>query len=358
MKDRLTYTFVKDFIEKEGYKLLSSNYQKAKAPIEVKCPNGHSFTTSWDAFKGSPSQKGRRCPKCSKRRVDLSDVVHYAKTRGYKLLSNEYSNAKSKLQFECSEGHLFQMTWDNFKNNQRCCPECQGLRRWTIEEVRNYFHSRGFLLLTARYINVSQELRYRCPVGHISKTSFNKFKNEEHGCDYCGGSKKLEYIDVKNAFEKAGLTLLEKEYKNAGTRMKFRCSCGNIDKVDFRHFQWASKGRNPKRKCSKCMTPAWHYTLNEEERIKERKYPKYYAWVKRVKERDNFSCTICSYKGKDVDAHHLDGYSWCREKRTDVDNGVTLCTDCHGEFHSVYGFRDNTKSQYIEFMKRKFKSTS
>ena len=354
MKKALSYEFVKSYIENEGYTLLSNEYSRAKEYLEVRCPTGHVFSITWDAFKGSPSQKGRRCAKCSNRKVELVDVINYAKSRGYKLLSQKYINAKTKMDFECPFGHTFPMTWDNFKNNNRSCPECQGLRRWSIEEVRKYFSSRGYTLLTSVYLNVTQRLKYRCPKGHISYTNFNKFKNEEHGCDNCGGSKKLELSFVKAEFAKAGLVLLEKEYKNAGTPMWFICPCGNIDKVDYRRFKWSAEGKNPKRKCSKCMIPDWYYTLNEEERIKERKYPEYHAWVKKVKERDEYTCKCCNYKGDAVNAHHLDGYSWCKEKRTDIENGVTLCSVCHSEFHQIYGFKMNTKEQYFEFWSKKY----
>lgn len=97
------------------------------------------------------------------------------------------------------------------------------------------------------------------------------------------------------------------------------------------------------------MIPEWFNTLNEDEKIKSRKYPEYYDWIKNVKNRDDFTCEICKYKGEDIVAHHLDGYSWCKERRTDIDNGVTLCKSCHDEFHSMYGFKNNTESQYLEF---------
>ena len=48
--------------------------------------------------------------------------------------------------------------------------------------------------------------------------------------------------------------------------------------------------------------------------------------------------------------HHLDGYNWCIEKRTDETNGITLCENCHKNFHSIYGFGGNTKEQFEEWI--------
>ncbi|MEH7887003.1 HNH endonuclease [Bacillus sp. JJ1609] len=344
MKKRITLEFVKLSFETNGYILLSNEYKNAKTHLNAICTQGHSVSITWDAFK-----MGRRCARCSKRKVTFEDVEKYASSHCYKLLSTNYEGAKKKLMFQCPKSHTFLMNWDNFKHNERRCPECQGLKRWNYEEVNEYFRKRGYVLLSKVYENVNQSLKYICPNGHVSFTTLNKFKNAQHGCDYCGGSKKLTLKFVSVLFAKEGLLLLEKEYVNAGTRMKFKCSCGNIDTVTYRKFMWAVEGKNPKRKCWECMIPDWHYTLNEEERIKARKYPKYYQWVKEVKERDNYTCQCCGYSGSQVVAHHLDGYSWCKEKRTDVNNGVTLCTICHEAFHSRYGFKNNTNRQYYDF---------
>lgn len=58
---------------------------------------------------------------------------------------------------------------------------------------------------------------------------------------------------------------------------------------------------------------------------------------------------ICQ-ENKQLKAHHLDGYNWCKEKRFDISNGVTCCDRCHKLFHKIYGRGKNTKEQFIEFL--------
>lgn len=73
-------------------------------------------------------------------------------------------------------------------------------------------------------------------------------------------------------------------------------------------------------------------------------------WRKQVYERDNYTCQHCgSNKSGTLNAHHKDGYHWCEERRHDVSNGVTLCKDCHDEFHSIYGYKNNTQQQFEEW---------
>jgi len=74
------------------------------------------------------------------------------------------------------------------------------------------------------------------------------------------------------------------------------------------------------------------------------------AWRKKVMERDCYTCQLCgNKKGNNFNVHHLDGWNWCKEKRFDEDNAITLCIDCHKQFHKQYGKGDNTKEQFEEY---------
>lgn len=100
--------------------------------------------------------------------------------------------------------------------------------------------------------------------------------------------------------------------------------------------------------------PRWNFDLTQEERELERNYPEYTNFRKEVYERDNYTCRCCSDdKGGNLLVHHLDGYNWYKEGRTDVNNGITLCEKCHKEFHKIYGKGNNTKEQYEEFYNNK-----
>jgi len=62
------------------------------------------------------------------------------------------------------------------------------------------------------------------------------------------------------------------------------------------------------------------------------------VWKKGVFERDNYTCKICgdrSRKGHGVvlHAHHIKSFSEYPKLRTDINNGITLCKDCHVNLH-------------------------
>lgn len=78
----------------------------------------------------------------------------------------------------------------------------------------------------------------------------------------------------------------------------------------------------------------------------------YRMWRKQVFERDRFTCQCCGKNGGTyLQSHHL--YNWrdYPDKRYDVENGMTLCKECHLKFHSVYGKKNNTPEQMQSFIK-------
>ena len=78
-------------------------------------------------------------------------------------------------------------------------------------------------------------------------------------------------------------------------------------------------------------------------------------WREAVFARDNWTCQKCgarSGNGKEVylHPHHLQNFAAYPELRFAIDNGITLCRDCHKKFHKKYGFTKNTKEQIWEFL--------
>lgn len=98
-----------------------------------------------------------------------------------------------------------------------------------------------------------------------------------------------------------------------------------------------------------------HYKYNpnltQEDRAKRDMFKgKIKKWRNKVFARDNYKCRKCSKKGK-LNAHHIMSWDKNINERFDVDNGVTLCEECHKSFHSIYGYGDNNKIQFFKLFK-------
>jgi len=102
------------------------------------------------------------------------------------------------------------------------------------------------------------------------------------------------------------------------------------------------------------LNPNYNEFKTDEEREYGRLLEGYTPWRNNVYKKDKYTCQCCGdNKGGNLNAHHLDGYNWCKEKRTDINNGVTLCEKCHKEFHNIYGSRNNTTQQFKDYNDKK-----
>jgi hypothetical protein len=100
MSKRLTYEFVKSEFEKEYYTLLSKEYKNNHTKLDYLCPEGHTCSITWRDW-----YSGYRCPYCAgKAKKSILDIKKVFEDEGYILLTKEYKNNKQKLYFICPNG--------------------------------------------------------------------------------------------------------------------------------------------------------------------------------------------------------------------------------------------------------------
>lgn len=61
----------------------------------------------------------------------------------------------------------------------------------------------------------------------------------------------------------------------------------------------------------------------------QRKSTEMKLWKKHVFERDEYTCQICKEVGGKLHAHHIKSFALFPELRFDINNGITLCIECH-----------------------------
>lgn len=116
----ITYEYIKEYIESKGYKLLSKEYEGSKMKLELECPKGHVYSQSWNNF-----HQGKKCYICvGNQKYTYEYVKEYIESKGYKLISKEYKNCKTKFEIECPKGHRYLVKFNNFKSGRRRCPQC------------------------------------------------------------------------------------------------------------------------------------------------------------------------------------------------------------------------------------------
>ena len=159
-----------------------------------------------------------------------------------------------------------------------------------------------------------------------------------------------------------GTTIMVKiEDLSCGSHIPVKVKCdGCGKKYEMPYNVYHKYNHQGKIYCQHCAVKTFHSGENhykwkpdksDTERIVERRYAEYTEFVKKVLARDNYTCQCCGKKSvSNLAVHHLDSYNWCKDKRTDVTNGITLCDNCHDNFHLLYGKGDNTREQFEEWL--------
>lgn len=152
------------------------------------------------------------------------------------------------------------------------------------------------------------------------------------------------------------VVLVKDLLQNSKTLVDVKCD-GCKELLHMQYGEYFHHNHDGKYYCVHCYNslfntgennPKYNYALTDEERERGRSYPEYNEFVKIVLTRDNYTCQCCGKKSL-LKVHHLDGYDWCKERRTDETNGICLCEDCHKSFHMIYGYGDNTIKQFEEW---------
>ena len=330
--------------EGNGCKLLSTEYKGNEAKLLIQCRCGKPFEVSFHNFK---SRNQKQCPDCGgkiraeKQRNNIKTIKNYIngeEGNGCKLLSTEYKNARTKLKIQCACGEIFEKTFNNFKDqNQKQCPKCSNEKvhekqRNNIKIIKNYIEGKegnGCKLLSTEYKNNKTPLKIQCACGEIFEVNFNNFQNGQKQCSKCGITRRSGENNPMNRPELR--EMVSKRQKELWRNEEYRSHhCGENN-------------------------PHWNPNLTDEERKKKRNIEGYSEWREDVYERDNYTCQCCgNNKGGNLNAHHLNCYHYDKEHRIDINNGITLCEDCHKEFHKIYGYGNNTIAQFREFLFNKY----
>ncbi len=251
---KITIDIIRQEAIERGYELRSDVYIGNDALLEFYCPiNNHGvFHLSYHKF-----HSGRGCQQCGKEALkkklsfSYDEVKSFIESEGYLLLSDEYTKADVKLLLKCPEQNHepFWMTFSAFKNAGQRCPECSGVKRHTIQEVKEYAKEHNYEVLSDIYINNKTELEYKCPKGHVFHMRFNDFQQGSR-CPICKGEacSERQYLDpceVRKIIEKEGYKL-KSEYVSSREILEMECPAGHPVKMRYNDFQQGVR-------CDKCV---------------------------------------------------------------------------------------------------------
>ena len=218
----LTIENMKSLAESRGGKCLSTKYVNSKTKLEWQCSEGH-------RWKATPSdvRQGKWCAKCAgKAPHTIAEMRELASSKGGKCLSKQYRNSKTKLKWQCSEGHVWESAPGNIISG-RWCPVCAGHLPQTLDDMHAMARSRGGKCLSTEYVNSQTRLEWQCDKGHTWLATPASVK---HGtwCPTCAGKTKLTIEEMREIAASRGGHCLSDEYRNNRTRLEWQCKEGHV----------------------------------------------------------------------------------------------------------------------------------
>lgn len=175
--EKLSIENMHKIAEERGGKCLSEKYVNNKIPLLWQCEKGH----MWEARPDS-TIRGHWCRKCgskrgaNKKKLDIEEMRRIAEKRGGKCLSIRYTDAHTKLLWECGNGHRWIAKPGMIKHGN-WCRKCSGYAKLSIEEMRKIAGERGGRCLSSTYIDNKAPLKWKCSVGHTWPANANSIKS-------------------------------------------------------------------------------------------------------------------------------------------------------------------------------------
>lgn len=247
MPKKISIDFIRQQLQKEGYKLLSTEYIDAHKYLKFECNNGHIHKIRWNNWKN-----GDRCKYCSiYSSVSYEDIQNHLIDNKCQLLTteSEYINTiKTKIKYKCSQGHINETYWNNIYRTVRC-KLCNKRSTYSISKIQNILSKHNYMILSKHYRNAKTKLKIRCNNNHIYISTWNKI---QRGClcTYCAKNASVTFSKIRNNFKDNGYKLITKksEFINANkTLLTYICPLNHQGQIKWRNWYHGKNG------CSICF---------------------------------------------------------------------------------------------------------
>jgi hypothetical protein len=114
----------------------------------------------------------------------LIEMHRIARERGGDCLSKRYVNSKVKLLWQCSCGHQWLATPFSIKVRNSWCPVCAGNQPLGMEAMQILAQNKDGKCLSKHYKNCKTKMLWQCKNGHQFLSTPDNIKQGKW-CSYC-----------------------------------------------------------------------------------------------------------------------------------------------------------------------------
>ncbi len=177
------------------FTLLSSAYVGCKDDIELECPEGHRFVTTWDLFyHGKILNDKSKCEQCcpiANAPRSLQECQEWAHSRFGKCLSETFINVDTPMRWKCKDPThpVFINDFYHVEKRTQWCIQCYNERRGdttrlTIEHAHDVAAQNGGKCLSTVYETARLKLTWECNNGHTWDATYDSVSRVSW-CPYC-----------------------------------------------------------------------------------------------------------------------------------------------------------------------------
>ncbi len=216
--------------KKFGGKCLSPIYINVKTPLQWECSNGHVWEDTPDAII-----QGKRCPYCNRQYYTIVEAKKLATTKKGECLSTTDYKGKTNLLWKCNKDHSWNASPFVIESG-KWCPVCAKEKRITINKARKLAESRGGACISDLYVNSLTPLLWKCATGHEWKSTYQNIR-KGNWCPYCSKNRKITK-DVIDDFIKprGGICLSNGPFKSK-MDLQWMCKYGHKWSTQYTNIQ-------------------------------------------------------------------------------------------------------------------------
>lgn len=228
MRRTLTIEDMRAIAAEHGGKCLSQHYGNAHTKLSWRCAQGH----EWDAVPNSIKDRRTWCPRCAGIvRHSLEEMRELAAKQGGDCLSTTYLNNRTKLNWQCAEGHQWEARPAAVLKGQ-WCPQCARKKRAapvfrSLADMRHLARQHGGRCLSQEFLGIGTKLLWECAEGHQWEAPPRNLLHSHSWCPVCAGNRRLSLDEMRRIAARSGGKCLSRTYVNSTHPLKWACHRGH-----------------------------------------------------------------------------------------------------------------------------------
>lgn len=191
VKSGITIEYCKEVAQKKDGLFLSKEVKNKRTKYQWQCREGHIFDLTLEAVEGKSW-----CDDCAQNSKNKK-AIDLANTRNVIFKSKNFKNTTTKYQWECSEGHLFDMTYKDLAYERDLpinaavydisipiyCNKCIEILK--LKERQDFAEEYGYTCLSTELVKDQDYMEWECPQHGMFSKTYTQMK-QGNMCRYCG----------------------------------------------------------------------------------------------------------------------------------------------------------------------------